>query len=287
MTTSPVNTSANTQANTSMSAAQTNADLIASGSGGAALALPTSAVDQWRAYGRFVRQPFLPDAGAMNTGAKPTARAVGRLLGLDMMFMLAFIGLVGLAAAFGFEMPDNVNNNLEPGIGMFLMIALLVPIAEELVFRSWLSGRPPVIAAVLFFVVGLGSLIWGGSMVQASGGAGSSLGTFLSIMGPALAIIGAPLCAALLLKKPVPAVFARRFAIFYWFSVVSFALVHLANYTEGTLVVLLPLVLPQFVLGTMLGYLRVHHGLIAAIALHAAHNAILIGFVMLGAGASS
>jgi membrane protease YdiL (CAAX protease family) len=47
----------------------------------------------------------------------------------------------------------------------------------------------------------------------------------------------------------------------------------LANFDEGSLAILLPLVLPQFILGMMLGYLRVRFALWAAILLHAAHNA--------------
>ena len=43
---------------------------------------------------------------------------------------------------------------------------------------------------------------------------------------------------------------------------------------------LLPLVLPQFILGAMLGYLRVHYGLWTAIALHMIHNGLIITIVL-------
>ena len=227
------------------------------------LAAPASVRGEWRQYGQFIQRPYLPEISAQGTGF----RAVVRLLILDLMFMAAFIGLVGTLTAFGFEMPDNVNNSIEPGFGAYLMIALLIPIAEELVFRSWLSGRPAVIAAVALCVAGIGLVAMGGTVGQAE-----SYGNVLTVAGVALAIVGAPAVAALLLKRPRLGIFERRFALLYWVSAISFALVHLANYTEGSLIILLPFVLPQFVLGTMLGYLRVHYGLIAAIALHALHN---------------
>jgi len=241
------------------------------------LAAPASVRGEWRQYGQFIQRPYLPEIGVQGNGV----RAVLRLLILDMGFMAAFIGLVGTLTAMGFEMPDNVNNSLEPALVTYLMVALLIPVAEELVFRSWLSGRPAILAAVALCVVGIGLVAMGGTVGQAE-----SYGNVLTIAGVALAVIGAPAVAALLLKRPRLRVFERRFALFYWFSAISFALVHLANYTEGSLIILLPFVLPQLVLGTMLGYLRVHYSLIAAIALHALHNGFLFGLVMFGASAS-
>ena len=105
------------------------------------------------------------------------------------------------------------------------------------------------------------------------------------IIGPAIAIIAAPIAAIILLKKPVPRLFSRGFPVFFWLSSIAFALVHLANYTEGALWILLPLVVPQLVLSTMLGYVRVHYGLLFAMALHALHNGILFSLAMLGKAA--
>jgi hypothetical protein len=94
-------------------------------------------------------------------------------------------------------------------------------------------------------------------------------------------LIAAVLALILLRGRPPMRWFARAFPFFFWASTLGFALIHLLNYTEGALVVTLVLVLPQFVLGALLGYVRVHFGLIAAIALHAAHNFTLFGFAAL------
>lgn len=88
--------------------------------------------------------------------------------------------------------------------------------------------------------------------------------------------------ALILLRHRGPmAWFERLFPGFFWLATLSFALVHLANFDEGSLAILLPLVLPQFILGTMLGYVRVRIGLWAAILLHAAHNATAVSLAAL------
>ena len=62
----------------------------------------------------------------------------------------------------------------------------------------------------------------------------------------------------------------------FWLTVLMF----------GSLAILLPLVLPQFILGMLLGYVRVRIGLWSAILLHAAHNATALSIAALATGAS-
>src|SRR5690606_37132816 len=83
-------------------------------------------------------------------------------------------------------------------------------------------------------------------------------------------------------RRPAMGWFSRAFPLFFWLSTASFACVHLLNYDEGSLYVLLPLVLPQFVTGSILGYLRVHYGLWAAMLLHSLHNGGGIALVLIG-----
>ena len=156
-------------------------------------------------------------------------------------------------------------------------MVIAAPILEELVFRSWLRGHRAIIDALVVVVLGASVLGLGGT----------SLGQLLPqwtivIAGLAIILVGAPLAAYRQRARPPSEFFRRTFALWFWLSALAFALVHLGNYTEGSLAILLPLVLPQFALGTMLGYLRVHYGLAQAIALHAAHNAILFSLAVLG-----
>jgi membrane protease YdiL (CAAX protease family) len=234
---------------------------------------PASAREEWSRYLGFVRRPHLPALERQASGA----RAVLRMLSLDLMVMLVLIAGISLAAGLGFELPENINNTLEPGLAAIALVVIAAPLGEELVFRSWLRGNPVIIGVLAVLLVGLGALPALGYAM------GDGLTRqILLIGGPALALVAAPLVAYLLLNRETPPFFRRAFAFFFWLSTLGFALIHLGNYTEGSLAILLPLVLPQFALGSMLGYLRVHYGLLHAIALHAAHNAILFGLAIAG-----
>ena len=80
------------------------------------------------------------------------------------------------------------------------------------------------------------------------------------------------------------AVFRRNFRWFYLGSALAFASVHLVNFSGGMALFLLPLTLPQLLLGLILGYARVQFGLWSCILLHAAHNALFLGLILAGAG---
>ncbi|MGB3711107.1 MAG: CPBP family glutamic-type intramembrane protease, partial [Erythrobacter sp.] len=104
-----------------------------------------------------------------------------------------------------------------------------------------------------------------------------------------LAVIAALVAVALLVNwrnRPAPNWYVRLFPVFFWLSTLAFALIHVANFGDAPLVMVLPLVLPQFVLGAILGYLRVTVGLWAAILLHAAHNATALGIATLATEAA-
>lgn len=236
-------------------------------------ASPATARAEWSRYLNFLRRPSLVRMDEDGNGA----RAVGRMLALDLAVMLALIGGLSLAALGGFELPNNVNNSLEPGLGAIALVVLAAPLLEELAFRSWLRGHPAVIAVVGIVIVGFGAFPALALAME------EGLARQVALIGgPGLAILAMPFAAYFLRNRPAPALFRRLFPVLFWFSAIGFALIHLGNYTEGSLAILLPLVLPQFALGTMLGYLRVHYGLAHAIALHAAHNAILFSLAMAG-----
>ncbi|MBL4718020.1 MAG: CPBP family intramembrane metalloprotease, partial [Erythrobacter sp.] len=71
----------------------------------------------------------------------------------------------------------------------------------------------------------------------------------------------------------------------FWLSTLAFASVHLFNFPAEDMAMALPLVLPQFATGTMLGYLRVHYGLWASVLLHLLHNGAFISLVLLAGSA--
>ena len=230
---------------------------------------PSSAREEWRRYAAFRKRPSLVPMDQSDNGV----RAVLRMLGLDLMIMLVLLGVIGAAIAVGFDLPNNVNQELEPELIKIVSVVVLAPLAEELLFRGWLSGRPCDVFA--FPLAGIAAFMVAGALLVPNGGVA------LAIFG---AVIALPAAAVWVLLRDLShyQFFGRFFTFFFWLSTLGFALIHLGNYTEGSLAILLPLVLPQFAFGTMLGYLRVHHGLAHAIALHAAHNAILFSLAIAG-----
>lgn len=237
---------------------------------------PATTTGEWRRYAWFLRQPTLPAQPGQSTGK---VQATVRMLALDLPLMGVLIASLTLAAAFGFEMPENVNSTLEPTMGVLALIVIVAPVLEELAFRSWLNGLPSLMAFIGLTIVGLAGVPLALSLLDPQG-------TMPLLAGIAVIFVALGLTAAAMLRKAeTPDWYRRRFAFFYWGSTIGFALIHLGNYTQASwsmLVILLPLILPQFALGTMLGYLRVHYGLGPAIALHAAHNAILFGLAIFG-----
>lgn len=222
---------------------------------------------QWAVLFAFLRKPRLPDAHAP---AGMSMRIVGRLFLLDLLAIGAFALLVLSAAALGFEPPENLNSQLELNAGTIALVVVVAPVLEEIAFRSWLSGRPGTIFALLWIGAGLAGLAVFGP------GAGPA-GPIVALVGLVLAIM---MLIALRGRPPLPVV-RRHFAWLFWASAIAFALVHLANYTEGALAILLPLLVPQFVLGTLAGYVRVNCGLAWSMALHAAHNGFAVGIAAL------
>ena len=224
---------------------------------------------EWRRLGAFLRRPTL-DAGAQS--GRPFV-VLGRIYALDMLAMLVLVTLAGAAIAAGIYIPQTALAGQEFTPTLILMVVVGAPILEELGFRSWLSGNPGHLGALL--LLGIGAA--GFALTH-----GSS-----AIVGAAIlaaALIGAVAALVILRKRPPMRWFAALFPGFFWLSTLAFALVHLANFEEGSLGILLPLVLPQLILGGLLGYVRVRIGLWAAILLHAVHNATALGVAMLAMG---
>ncbi|MEO0689031.1 MAG: CPBP family glutamic-type intramembrane protease [Pseudomonadota bacterium] len=231
---------------------------------------PSTVREEWSRFWRFVKAPRLPIAGTAHEGA---TRATARMLGLDTVFMFGFIAALGLASTLGFTPPENINSTLTPDIKSIALIVLLAPLGEELLFRGPLSGRPRDVIALPI----LGVAVF---MISAALLVPESAPVLLAFAG-VMALVAAAIRALLRGRGPWP-FFRRFFAPLFWLSALGFPLIHLGNYAEGSLAILLPLVLPQFALGTMLAYLRVHYGFATALALHAIHNALLFGLAVLG-----
>ena len=218
----------------------------------------------------FLKRPRLPEraTGFGLVGLK----GVARLYLVDVLAMCA-LAVVALAVlAMGVEFPENQLDGIELTPGWIATIVIGAPIFEELLFRSWLSGRPGHVGGAL----ALGAGVAGGGLLAESSFA----------VGIGALAVGVILAAALIftLRRRGPMRwFAFLFPAIFWLVTAAFAAVHMFNYTEGTWWVLLPLVVPQFIAGALFGYARVQYGLWAAVLLHALHNGSAV-LLILAAG---
>ncbi len=249
------------------------------------LALVNSAPAQWQHFARFIQRPTLPEqtAGEMdgqkgNLGARFTTGlvAVLRMLALDLVIMIALLSLVLAFVLAGGELPSNALNDLELTPLVIVSLVIGAPLLEELGFRSWLSGRPRYLIVIPILMIAGGAAAF---MGVTRTGEEASEGTAIALLaGMVVAIIA----SLIVWKRPPMRWFRAIFPIAFWVSALGFALIHIANYQEGDWYALLPLVMPQLVLGTICAYLRVHHGLWSAMLLHALHNGIIVMFVLAG-----
>ncbi len=226
----------------------------------------------WRDFASFLRRPRLPDRAAAPSPS--SLRRMLALLALDIAIMVPLILLALGAEALGVEFPDNALDELEFNTQQILLIVFAIPLFEELLFRGWLSGRPGHVGAMAALAAGVVvAAMAGGSDVPGAGIWGVIAGlTFFA---------GAAIVLALKVRAGPWLWFRRLFPLFFWGSTLSFALIHIFNYDTATsLVSLLPLVIPQFIAGLLLGYARVTLGLWACCVLHFLHNGLLVAGVL-------
>jgi len=223
----------------------------------------------WRDFAAFLRRPVLPERV---TGIRPAALGdTLRLFALDLGLMAILLAIVGLFLLLGLKPPENAIGKLHLGPMWLAIIVVAAPLAEELVFRSWLSGRPGHVMAVIALLVGV-------AIPVISGPQGHPV---LLLGSLAIAVVVALGLAFWLRKHPPLPWFGRHFVWFYVAAALLFALAHLTNYSQGDALVLLPLVVPQLVVGLILGYARVTYGLWSDMLLHMLHNGLLISLVVM------
>lgn len=93
------------------------------------------------------------------------------------------------------------------------------------------------------------------------------------------AVLFAPLTEELLFRAPL-VLFKNKnyFRYIFYLSAILFALVHLLNFDfEEPIIWLAPLiVMPQFIAGIFMGFIRIKMGLIWSVLLHATFNGLLL-----------
>jgi hypothetical protein len=145
-----------------------------------------------------------------------------------------------------------------------------------------------LLALTVFFSIVLGLLISSISLVFNIDFGNHAVDEIFKTYSPEilffLAVIAAPVIEELLFRAPLT-VFKNPtyFKYAYYISIILFGTLHISNFEalDGQYWAVPLLVSPQLSAGVFLGYTRISLGLQWSILLHAAHNLILVGPVLI------
>lgn len=197
------------------------------------------------------------------------------------LFIFAFflnIFLLTLVSSFvDFESMDNGILALKDSVGFASLFALAVigaPVIEELIFRFPLKNK----IVLSFLLIGLDAIIVS-IFCQAFGW--HQLAIYLPIVTAILSI------ALIFFIRPLQEdwyqVLDDWYPYIFFFIAGMFGFIHIYNYGEGGFEWWMTpfIVIPQFVLGLVLGFVRLRIGLWASILMHAMNNAIPMSLLLL------
>lgn len=149
----------------------------------------------------------------------------------------------------------------------FMVIVILGPILEELIFRLHLSLTKTSISVSISL---LSYVLMGGSIITLN-----LTDTQFYIRIILTAFIFLLLNRFILRESITDALKKKYFSIYFFLSAIMFALFHITNLSEIKylyLPIYLMYVLPQFLMALSLGYVRMRIGLVGAIVLHMVFN---------------
>ena len=226
----------------------------------------TAFFDDFTAW--LVRPRLIEPSGLRAPGAWKVLRA---MLALHLaVLLLVLLPLLGLWQKL-MDLPSPEAFGEVSKAMLVPFVVLLAPVAEELAFRGWLTGRARAVWLVLCGFVAAGFL----AMVS----------LHVYEVPASFAVLGMGLVAPAgwwwLRKRGVVPGFEAAFPVLVWLSIVVFGLSHLSNYPRVSWA-LLPMVLPQLWAGITLSYTRMRIGIFGAMLIHAAANGISVSLALLG-----
>ncbi len=234
----------------------------------------------------YIRRPFF------TSHREPFSRDVlirlAKLLGLTFLLLPVVAIIMGsVFAVSGVDMPQPSEGfeGLKRSPYFFLAAVIIAPLIEEVLFRSWLGSRLGIwvgLPVILFFVALFVIALSDAESVQAIGKLAPGIAVLygLTVWNKRALIFRAdPETGESLTEKIFPYVF--------WASAIFFGLLHLGNFDiKGLSPVFAIIVLPQFIVGLVLSYVRMRFGLLCAIGFHAAYNGVLVSLSLLAVQAA-
>lgn len=191
---------------------------------------------------------------------------MGAMLGLHLLGLIVLLILLsGWQALTGIDGPQAFGEI--PAHYLVPLAVLAAPLAEETVFRGWLSGRPRALWLLVCLIAGIAAIVLLTPVAS-------------RILAIALTLLAAGIGWVVLRKRLAPAWFARNFAAVFFASAAVFGMIHVFNYSEPGFVHV-PMVLPQVWAGLTLGFLRMRVGLLAAMLVHGVSNGLALALASL------
>lgn len=211
-------------------------------------------------YFQFLKNPNLPK---YNNHRSPLLPLYLFYLGLALFFTMIFFFIKLL-----FDLPDNEiykvsNYSFNEKL---LKIIILAPLIEEVIFRLLLRFNRSNVK--LFFFISIIYLI---------------LFIFLKkyVVASLILTIQIFLLIILIIKSinEIELWFKNNFRFVFYFSFISYGLVHLSNYNQitTTVIFLSPiLVFPQILLGSIIGYIRINYSFLHGLFFHMLINLLVL-----------
>lgn len=223
-----------------------------------------------------------------------------RLVGVHYLFLLAAITILSLGT-FVFNI-DQLDHSIEDLIDksspvMFLFyLAVAAPVIEELIFRFPLRFRRGSLFVVLMVLTILSYFVAANFMepnhhllpaeslesMQQSGFIPNISAIFVSTV---LFVIGLLVIFLMSISnrtlEKIGTFVDRMFPYIFYLSAMIFGYVHFSNFSGDMRWYWIPiLIIPQFMMGLVMGYARLRFGMYSNIALHAVNN-LIPGLAML------
>ncbi len=151
--------------------------------------------------------------------------------------------------------------------------AIAAPLIEETTFRLSLKFRPFYIAVSIFFVTRIITVYVMKQFFSSNN---------INMYSWMIPVVAGGLVYFIMrsndIKERVSRFYQKYFSLLFYFFTLLFGLVHITNYSkvENILLIVLLLGIPQFIVGLVLGFVRIKHGFWYGVLLHSVYNALLL-----------
>ncbi|MFV0431375.1 MAG: type II CAAX prenyl endopeptidase Rce1 family protein [Alphaproteobacteria bacterium] len=203
----------------------------------------------------------------------------GFMIAANLMQTVLFLPINAFATEKFTKFLEDFNNSF-PNIWLqFLMVGFIAPLMEELWFRFPLKlySRKIMVGAyglISLYIVGtsLHTLLYSAKPITS--------GDFVTLIF-FLIVFGLTIFFATANYNKIEQFYHRYFPFLFWLSVVSFGAIHAFNITveEWSIpmaYLLFAYAIGRGLIGLILTYARMRHGLLAAILLHMANNSLAV-----------